>query len=286
MNNWILLDVNFLAYRALYSTGPLQFQDNPTGVIFGVLSEALRTMERFQSRSVCWCFDYGKPLRLQRLSTYKGSRHAKRKDMDDDERRMHREMRSQIKDIVQYVLPQAGFRNICYSKGYEADDVIASLVSKVTTNGDYAVIVSSDEDLYQLLGDQCLVYSPHKKQVINEKKFIEMYGITPSLWPTVKALAGCSSDDIPGLVGVGEKTAIKFLKGQIKAGTKTASKFDKASEIIERNLPLVSLPYAGCPRFKLKSDQVTQEKWDAVMEEYGFHSLSRQAPVGPSLFHG
>lgn len=283
MTSWLLLDVNYLAYRALYSTGALSFQDNPTGVIYGVLSEALRAMERFQTRQVCWCFDYGKPKRLELLSTYKTGRKNKRKEADEEEKRMHREMKFQLNDLRRNVLRELGFRNVFFAKGYEADDVIASLAQSIP-DPHLSIMVSSDEDLYQLLSDRCLLWNPHKQQVINVEKFVEMYGVFPDDWIKVKALAGCSSDDIKGLPGVGEKTAIKYLRSEIKPGTKTAIKFLNAAQTLQTNLPLVRLPYENCPTFKRKKDKVTRQKWSTVLERFGFDSLIRQAPVGPTLY--
>lgn len=282
MNNWLLLDVNYLAYRALHSTGKLSFQDNPTGVLYGVISEAVRCMERFQTRQVCWCFDYGKPKRLQALPTYKATRKTKRKEATAEEKQTHREMKFQLHALRTEVLPELGFRNVFAAAGFEADDVIASLVNSIP-DPHRSIMVSSDEDLYQLLGNRCVLWNPHKQQIVNDTSFFNDYGISCRSWPVVKALAGCSSDDVPGLSGVGEKTAIKYLRAELKHGTKTADKFDDAEEVLKRNLPLVSLPYEGCPVFKRKRDKVTRATWTAVMERYGFHSLIRSAPVGPSL---
>lgn len=282
MTNWLLVDVNYLGYRALYSTGTLSFKDNPTGVVYGVLSEALRAMERFQTRNVCWCFDYGKPKRLELLPTYKATRKAKRKEATEDERRTHLEMKHQLHALRTDILPGLGFKNVFAANGYEADDVIASLVNTIP-DPHRSVMISSDEDLYQLLGNRCVLWNPHKQTIVNDTKFFQTYGIASHNWPSVKALAGCSSDDVPGLVGVGEKTAIKYLRGELSPSTKTAAKFQEAASILERNLPLVTLPFPGCPVFKRKHDKVNRAKWEAVMERYGFHSLIRSAPIGPSL---
>lgn len=278
--HWLLLDVNYLAYRALYSTGRLAHQQNPTGVFFGVLSEALRLMERFGTNNICFCFDYGKPKRLELLPTYKSTRKKARKLETALETQARMEMQEQLRKMKED-LPRLGFRNVFFVDGFEADDLIASLALSIP-QPHFSTIISSDEDLYQLLGTHVRYFNPHKKSLMNGKVFTEEYGITPAQWATVKALAGCSGDDVPGIPGVGEKTAIKFLRNELKPGTKTAAKFDNAAQMIETNTPLVKLPFEGTPKLIRKRDKLTKDKWRNVLSEYGFTTLIDQYP-GPKL---
>jgi len=238
MSSWLVLDVSYLAYRALHTTGSLSHGDDPTGVTF---------------------------------------RKKKRKEASEDEKAAYASLRKQLEDLRTHVLTDMGFVNVFSQKGFEADDLIASVALRCPKNSE-AIIVSSDEDLYQLLGSNRMIWNPHKKKILNRKWFKEEYGIEPSQWRTVKALAGCSSDNVPGIPGVGEKTAIKFIKREIKKGTKTYDKFENAETIIKRNLPIVKLPYPGTGKPIPKRDKITVESWNMVMEGFGFISLYGKVP--------
>ena len=221
-HRWILLDVNYLAYRAFHSTGDLHFKNSPTGVTYGVLSEALRVMERFQTKLVCWCFDYGKPLRTGLLPGYKGARKKARKEKTEAEKQAHENLKIQLDSMRTGLLRDLGFKNVFFEKGFEADDVIAKLAQTIPHPHE-SIVVSSDQDLYQLLTANSMNWNPHKQELLTHDKFCRVYGITPQQWIDVKALAGCSSDNIPGIPGVGEKTAIKYLKGELKETSKALS---------------------------------------------------------------
>ena len=135
------------------------------------------------------------------------------------------------------------------------------------------VIVSTDRDLYQLLRqDRVSVWDPLKKKPVTERSFTMKYGIGPDEWAPVKAIAGC-----PGVKGVGEKTAIKYLTAEMNMNTKTYVKIMKAGDLIARNLKLVELPFAGVRRFVLsRTDEVTKEKWRAVLERLGIKGRARR----------
>ena len=112
-----------------------------------------------------------------------------------------------------------------------------------------------------------------KKKTITAGWFEKEYGIGPSMWADVKALAGCPGDCVEGIVGVGEKTAIKFLTGNLKTSTKAYGCIIEGREIWNRNLELVRLPYEGTPKLRLKSDEASRSRWDVVMKRLGMNTL-------------
>ncbi|GAH00618.1 unnamed protein product, partial [marine sediment metagenome] len=97
----------------------------------------------------------------------------------------------------------------------------------------------------------------------------------PREWKLVKALAGCSTDGIPGVKGVGEKTAIKYLTSQLKETTKACQAIisKEGIKIFKRNLKLVALPFKGTNVFKLKKDKLSKEGWIKVTKTLGMKSL-------------
>src|SRR6185436_3339106 len=130
--------------------------------------------------------------------------------------------------------------------GYEADDLNASICHAHPKRR--KVIVSADSDLYQLLQDNwprkgsTRVYHPITQITLDAGGFEIRYGINPQQWARLKAIAGCSSDEIPGVPGVGEKTAAKFLQGN--GGPRSVGIAFEA-KLINRNLQLTTLPFPG-----------------------------------------
>jgi 5'-3' exonuclease len=192
----------------------------------------------------------------------------KRKTLTQEEEQSRVIKTVQFNQIYDDVLPSLGFRNIYRIRGYESDDLIACIVKG--RNPKETIVVSSDHDLFQLL-DNCSLYAPTKKQSTDKNIFMREHGIEPSLWHQVKAIAGCNTDEVPGIPSVGEKSAVKYLKGQLK-GIKLKD-IEAKPEIIKRNLPLVTLPFAGCPVPRLVKNELTIDGFKEVCEKYGMGSL-------------
>jgi 5'-3' exonuclease len=236
----LLIDSNYLAYRTSFTMGDLSYHERKTGVIFGFLNQILWLSKQFKTDSFLFCFDSRKNIRRRIYPSYKENR----SQINPDMKRLKDVMFPQVDLLRREILPQMGFKNVFMWSGYESDDTIARLV--YLFRQEKFVVVSSDSDLYQLL-DHCDIYDLSKKEIKNKKWFEDEYGITPKKWKYVKAIAGCESDNVKGIVGVGEKTAIKYIKGgggmREDLYKKIVSK--EGQEIIKRNLRLVSLPYKG-----------------------------------------
>jgi len=119
------------------------------------------------------------------------------------------------------------------------------------------------------------MWNPQKKQAITAESFGREWGIDPTMWADVKAIAGCSTDNVQGVKGVGEKTAVKFLTGGLGPDTKAFDRITSidGNDVWERNLHLTRLPFKGTKRFKLVDDCLTQEKWNELMERLGMKTL-------------
>lgn len=96
--------------------------------------------------------------------------------------------------------------------GYEADDIIATLTAKLVANGQQVVVVSGDKDLMQLVSDQVQIWDTMKDQRYGISGVIEKFGVGPSQVTEILALTGDSSDNIPGVDGVGPKTATQLIQ--------------------------------------------------------------------------
>jgi len=240
--------------------------------------------ETFNTDRFVYCFDKGEPYRAQILPTYKGSR-AKKYDADPKMLEARQQVRDALVDLRRKWLPQIGAFNVLHQKGYEADDMIASVCIASEYRGQEKIIVSADSDLYQLLRLDVKIYNPRTRKILTDYMFVRKYGIRPSQWDRVKAIAGCSTDSIPGIRGVGEATAIKWLKGELKrdsvkyrAINSDEQQLDPADRVVRRNLLLTSLPYQGANHFDLEEDAYSIKGWKDMCAELGFRSLVNNPP--------
>jgi len=277
---WLILDCNYLCHRAKYTTGGLSHENTPTGVIYGFLKSISPFQEFFNTPYVVFCWDSKYSKREEIFPAYKANRKNKYKDMDENTIKFEKEFRWQIVQLRRIYLPAIGYKNIFVQKGYEADDIIASICFNLSML-DEAIIISADQDLYQLIDPQISFYNPVKGKILTLQGFKKKYGIESHLWREVKIIAGCSTDGIPGVGGVGEKSAIKYLKNELKKTSKAYEKIEAkfGTNLHKRNYKLISLPFKGTKVFKLQEDKVTQRGWNSVMKELGMKSLRDKAPI-------
>jgi 5'-3' exonuclease len=166
---------------------------------------------------------------------------------------------------------------VFYQDGYEADDIIASVCDN-TPAKDEVVVVSGDKDLLQLLSARVFVWQPTHRQVMTVKSFQDRYyGLHPQHWARVKAIAGCSTDDVPGVKGVGDATAAKFLMG-LKTNKADEIEAWLVSNQYRKNLDLVRLPYTGTPDYPPVQDMVDTRRWRKLTTRLGMKSLADLAP--------
>ena len=254
----------------------LSFEGVRTGVLFGVFRDIGDFFDLHQPKSAIFCFDRGRPIRKDVDARYKANREVER---DEDVLKARAEVAKQAKALANEYLPAMGFRNICHQQGYEADDMIAKWVIDRLPKGDRAVIASDDADLHQLLTDRVSCWAVRKKHMITAQMFRDKWGISPTQWADVKALAGCKSDNVVGVHGVGEKKAIQYLTGVMNPQSATYEKIIKGSSEWKKNLRLVQLPFEGTKVRPIREDEVTRKRWQAVCKSLGMESLKRSCPV-------
>jgi len=275
---WLILDCNFLAWRNFHALRQSSLRDPagvPTEVVFGFLRDVIHLQDRFATNNVAFCFDHTAPCkRMQHSPIYKAKRIQ---TYSDEETKSRLGVRKQLQELHDDFLPRIGYRNVFAQKGYEADDIIAALCRK-SLRGKSIVIVSADKDLYQLLRPEISQYNPNTKVLHTFETFNRDYGISPAWWSRVKAIAGWDSDNIPGIKGVGEKTAIRYILGQLNVSGKAFQNIREGREVWKSNLELTALPYPGVKIPKIAEDAVNAEQWDSVAKELGMLSLVGQCP--------
>jgi len=268
----MIFDGNSVVWSAGYSTSYLSYRNAQTGVIFGTLKFMLSIFSRFDVTTTAIVWDSYKTLRRQIYPDYK----VARRQLKDEDRAFKEFMIKQIHN-VQNFLAKIHYVNSFSEEGYEGDDLVASLVKQYKDKAEEVYIVSSDSDLYQLLSDNVFQIRPRKsEQAYGKKDFMTEYGIDPSKWIMVKAIAGDTSDSIPGIKGVGINRAIKYLNGELKETSKFYQKIQESDDIIKRNLELVTLPLRGTPELKISRSKSSLDEYISYLDSKGMKSLLKK----------
>ena len=203
----ILVDGNNLMFRSYYATaytGNMMKNSKgvPTNALFGFVSMINKIISEEQPTYMAVAFDIGKNFRKEEYDFYKEGR------IDTPE-----ELKIQM-PIARDILDKMGIKHFELAR-YEADDIVGTIVKMTEEDKDFAsLIVSSDKDLLQLISDETEVKLLKQSGFIryNHESFVADYGIEPIRMIDLKALMGDSSDNIPGVKGIGEKTALKLLQ--------------------------------------------------------------------------
>lgn len=278
MRPWVLMDVSWLAYRALHAVGHLENDDFPTGIIFGFFTQ-LRLIcldPRVQSNKVCLFFDSRKSKRARAYPEYKKKR---RDDRTSEEKEQIHIMWDQVNLLQKRVLPEMGIA--CYRQtGLESDDLLAMAAARLSIFGaaekeKQAVLITSDGDLYQCISPAVSWFDPQRNTYYTPESFKAKKGIDAARWGEVKTLAGCHSDNVKGIPGVGEGTAIKYLLGTLPPHHKTHQKIvcAEGKKIRDRNRGLVVLPHAKTKQIVLREPEYKPDVFFHYCERYGMRSF-------------
>ena len=273
-----IIDGSSYLYRAYHAMPPLTASSGqPTGAIKGVTNMLMTLKKESEGSPIIVTFDAkGKTFRSDIYEEYK----ANRPPMPDD----LREQLAPLKEICKAI----GFPLI-EIEGVEADDVIATLVKIAKENNFKSVISSLDKDLMQLVEDPVSsIMNTMTHQIFNEEKVFEKFGVKPSQIRDMLALVGDTSDNIPGVPKVGQKTAAKWLNefGDLDGIRKNADSIkgvvgqnlrDSLNEL-DRNIELVSLKNdvdIGVTFESLLVMHGDDEKLDELLSKLDFKTMKR-----------
>ena len=287
-----MIDANSLMHRSFHALPPFATKDGTVvNAVYGFLSTLLKAVKDFSPRYVVAAFDLpGGTFRHETFKEYKATREKAAQELYDQF------------PIMKEVLGAMGI-SILQKEKYEADDIIGTVVQEKRANADY-IILTSDMDALQLVDDDTSVYRLRKGindiVLFDEKGVKEKYGLTPSQIVDFKALRGDPSDNIPGVKGIGEKTAVELLQifqtldgiyealekndSRIKPSMKTKLHERKKEAYMSQTLARIvrDVPIT------IDTDDVTWESYDAqktqkVFQKYEFKSLLNRLPTPESL---
>ena len=287
-DHFYLIDGSGYIFRAYYALPPLTRKSDglPTGAVSGFCSMLFKLLEDSKSNQnlqkpthFAVIFDSArKTFRNEIYSDYK----ANRSEAPDDLAPQFEYIR---KSVLAFNLPSVELMN------YEADDLIATYVDKILSQGAKVTIVSSDKDLMQLYKKNVRIFDPMKNKFINEEDVQKKFGVDSSKVIDVQALAGDSSDNVPGVPGIGVKTAAELINkyGNLETLLKSAQeiKQNKRRETLLENKDkaliskkLVTLKHDApvnidLEEFKLKD--IDKDKLYKFLREMEFNRLLSSA---------
>lgn len=269
---WLVIDGNNLVWRKFHaykSRTTTASSENSMDVTEMFLRDILFLNELHAPDGFAFCFDKGRQKRQEIFPDYKKPRQMKFLTTNEIKEKL--KVGRQIEHLCE-ILPAMGFVNVFSEEGYEADDLIASTCQTAEVCKLDVLIVSTDKDLYQLLrpGPYIEVSQWNGKRIVTAQSFRAEYGISASEWLWVKTVVGDPGDAIPGIKGVGEISAIKYLKGRLpeKSYHRKQINSDEGVTIRERNLPLMRLPFPGTPKIELIDRMPTEKSWDDIINKY------------------
>lgn len=233
-----VVDASSFIFRAYYALAPLSSKGRPSHAVAGFASMLLKLIRDKQPLSLVVVFDSKKPsFRKEIFPDYKANREVPPPDLS-----------GQIEAVIK-MCHQAGL-SCLQEEGIEADDWIATFVRRYES-AHPVVIVSADKDLTQLIDEQVSMYDTFREKIWSAKEVEEKWGVQPSQMRDLLALTGDTSDNIPGIEGVGPKTASKWLqdfkdiqgifKNLSKLSEKMQAKINSSKDALDLSLQLVSL---------------------------------------------
>jgi DNA polymerase I len=273
-----LVDGSSYIYRAYYAIRHLSSPSgHPTNAIYGFIQMLLKLLKDHHPQHLAVVFDVGRiTFRTGLYPEYKANRAA----MPDD-------LRAQVGPIREVV--RAFNIPALELAGYEADDIIGALAARHSASGGSVVVVTGDKDLMQIVSDRVTLLDTMKGKESGLAEVIERFGVGPDLVPDILGLAGDSSDNIPGVPGIGEKTAIKLIQefgsldqllersGEVKGKVGEKLREFREQALLSRQLATIELnvPLEVTAGELLASEPDTPAL-NALFKKYGFTTLIRE----------
>ena len=284
----ILIDGNAIIHRAYHALPPFTTKKGElVNAVYGFASTLLSVIAEFQPDYVVASFDLaGKTFRHEKFEDYKATRIK-----GDDE--LYAQI-PRVKEVVRaFNIP------IYEQAGFEADDVIGTIAKQIKQNKENieTIIVTGDMDTLQLVNDTTSVYTMRRglsdSMMYDSKKVFERYGLTPAQIIDYKALRGDPSDNIPGVKGIGEKTAVTLLQKyatldgvyanieEIKGAVKEKLERDKVQAYLSKELATISLDApVQLELEKAVLKDFNRETIVKLFSELNFFSLIKRLPNG------
>jgi DNA polymerase-1 len=297
----LLVDGHYYAYRSFFAIRDLtNSRGEPTNAVFGFVKALRKMLADVKPDAAAVVWDAGLPeRRVELLPSYKQQRDETPENLE-----------AQL-PVIEEAVAALGIRNVSLER-HEADDLIASYAAAARHDGGQVVIATNDKDIYALVGEGVSIYSTNKTDLSDPKdgfallgpaEVEEKWGVPPRQIPDVLALTGDSADNIPGVDGVGPKTAAKLVRKHgstsliaenpaVIANLRLREKVTACGDRLRDNLELVRLDHdlplpVALPDLRIRPDLAAMA---ALARKCEFRSLlaeyERLAKSGPSSAQG
>lgn len=270
----MIIDVSAVCYGLMHSLGVNDLSHNGmnTGIIFGFMTRLRYFHHTIKPTITIFVCDSTTSLRLAIYPQYKQKRTQRKKD-DRILREMLQKTKPQVRKLEDKILPWLGFNNVFKTEGLEGDDIMHRIAGGYKSA--QAILITRDKDMYQTLSPTCSMFDPQLKKFYTYIDLKTDWDCTPEEWGKARCISGCTTDEVSGIQGVAEKTAIKYLHGKLGVNTKTYQNITKGTDIINRNRALVVLPFAGTPKFILKKNTFNKQRLLKMAKHFGFASIEQ-----------
>lgn len=233
-------------------------------IVYGFLDRVLGIAEIYETNRVVFLFDSHSSVRRKQFPEYKAARKVA---MTESAKRIRDQVHKQSAFLRETMLPSMGFRNVFMQEGLEADDLIAKICEQDQLS--LLIIVSQDEDLYQCLSPNVRIFKPRTNKEYTYKRYKSEWGLDAFEWADIKAIAGCKSDNIPGIEGVGEKTAAKYMRNE-RISEILKDRIEKSDDLVARNFDLVCLPHSATAPIKIEWDEFEPQEFGVIADSNPF----------------
>lgn len=273
MKNALVIDCNYICHTILYTLPPLTNDNNNTQITYGFIKRIVSLCEKFKPDNIAFAWDSNnRSIRTEIYPQYKKTRKDKRQAQTPQEKLARRLARIEFEEIKTHTLFDLGFVNVFCVDGYEADDIMASLVAN---NKNYKfILITTDKDMYQTVSDNCDLYDPIQDRIIDIEFLRDKHNCTPEQWGEARAISGCRTDNVAGVMGVAEKTAIKFLNGLLDRDSIKYKNIIEKKETIEKNRELVILPFPTMRKLSMSDkNELSRKTFVGLCERSNFRSM-------------
>lgn len=254
---FLMIDGSSLLFRAFYAIRDLRTQDGVyTNGVYGFMTMFWKAMEEIRPDYVLVAFDRSEPtFRTEIYADYKGTRQATPPELGPQF--------GMVKDILHALSITTIDR-----EGYEADDIIGTMSKKAENEGIESILLTGDRDYFQLVSDLTSVHYTKRGisqiEVVTPHYIMEKYQVSPSALVDIKGLQGDTSDNIPGVPGIGEKTAIKLIK-EFSTIEKIYENLDRVSgkKLKENLIENEDQAFMSRQLGEIFRDMPLEDKWEA-----------------------
>ena len=271
----LIVDGENILHQSFHKFEKLKSTDGkPSGAIFGFFKSLHMYLNRFDPKEVYITFDNGKsPYRLELIPEYKGHR----KDLSFDRESLYNQKQVILKILCMLRISYLFDKN--KSTNYEGDDFLYALAMQKLEEGKSLLIVSSDKDFNQLLTNKKIkIYNPRKECYVTYKNCKDLFGYEPEETVRYLSLVGDTSDDIPGVKGIGPVKARKILDGDFDEWLVDQS--EETQKVLERNKKIIDLhyfistyPLKSLPIKTYKVKEIKANRFKEICIDYSFNSF-------------